>query len=201
MLIQYWHASFVCFFVLINLCFHAVCGRLERNSWYQVVLRWLMLLGSWWYQVELTPVCICSRHLWMLASRTTSTVGLRYTRTRIYTHTALLSLGSSGMTQTESPEKAVILKHLSYPLFACRQAHFQLCFSNFTRHHAFSPSAYWRSKIKVRYPAKGLACIVASFIRVSVSGWNVFSFTGSFSSSSSVSKPSIILQVREGDML
>lgn len=53
---------------------------------------------------------------------------------------------------------------------------------------------------EVGYPAKGLAWIVTSFIRVSVSGLNVFSLTGSFSSSSSVSRPSIILHVEESDV-
>lgn len=39
--------------------------------------------------------------------------------------------------------------------------------------------------------------MVTSFIRVSVSGRNVFSLTGSFSSSSRVSRPSIILHVEK----
>lgn len=44
------------------------------------------------------------------------------------------------------------------------------------------------------YWAKGLAWIVTSLIWTSFKGRNVFSFTGSFSSSSRVSKPSIALQ-------
>lgn len=50
---------------------------------------------------------------------------------------------------------------------------------------------------KINYLAKGLAWIVTEFNLVSVKGWNVFGLTGSFSSSSRVSKPSITLSKKK----
>lgn len=43
------------------------------------------------------------------------------------------------------------------------------------------------------YPAIGFACIVTLFILVSATGLKFFGLTGSFSNSSSASKPSITL--------
>lgn len=48
----------------------------------------------------------------------------------------------------------------------------------------------------INQPANGLAWIEISLIRTSSRGRKVFSFTGSFSSSSRVSSPSIILLQR-----
>ncbi len=49
---------------------------------------------------------------------------------------------------------------------------------------------------EINQPANGLAWIEISLIRTSSRGRKVFSFTGSFSSSSRVSSPSIILLQR-----
>lgn len=81
-------------------------------------------------------------------------------------------------------------------LFSLWQAiHFNSGKALYLLPHWSNKEQVWISVVRVVYPANGLAWMVTSFIRLSVSGRNVFSFTGSFSSSSSVSRPSIILQV------
>lgn len=66
-----------------------------------------MPLESWCYRAELTRVCICRRPSWTPPSRTTSTVGPRYTRCK---HTAQTHTQGFAVSRLVSMP---VIKHIS----------------------------------------------------------------------------------------